>query len=69
MAVPKKRTTKSKRNMRRNNTRVESITLSTDISTGEVHPRHHITKDGYYKGQLILQKRKVNNEKNDSESK
>jgi large subunit ribosomal protein L32 len=55
MAVPKKRTTRSKRNMRRSNTRVENISLSTDISTGEVHLRHHVTNEGYYKGKKIIQ--------------
>ena len=55
MAVPKRRKTRSKRNMRRNNTRVENISLSTDISTGEVHLRHHLTNEGYYKGKKIIQ--------------
>jgi len=61
MAVPKKRTTRSKRDMRRKNMKSENISLSTDISTGEMHLRHHITKEGYYKGKLILKNKKSNN--------
>ena len=54
MAVPKRRKTRSKRNMRRNNAKVENISLSTDISTGEIHLRHHVTNEGYYKGKKII---------------
>lgn len=54
MAVPKRRKTRSKRDMRRKNVRSENIALSTDISTGEIHLRHHVTKEGYYKGEKIL---------------
>lgn len=68
MAVPKKRTTRSKRNMRRNNTRSENISLSTDISTGEIHLRHHITNEGYYKGEQILKnKNKKSEDKNNED--
>lgn len=67
MAVPKKRTTRSKRNMRRNNTNSENISLSTDISTGEMHLRHHITKEGYYKGKLVLKNKKQNKKNKEEE--
>lgn len=67
MAVPKKRTTRSKRNMRRNNTNSENISLSTDISTGEMHLRHHVTKEGYYKGQLILKNKKQDKKSKEEE--
>ncbi len=29
--------------------------LSTDPTTGELHRRHHVTKDGYYKGQQVIE--------------
>jgi large subunit ribosomal protein L32 len=28
--------------------------LSTDKITGEVHLRHHVTPDGYFKGRQIV---------------
>jgi len=65
MAVPKKRTTRSKRNMRRSNQRVENISLSTDVSTGEIHLRHHVTKEGYYKGNLVIKKKLDKNKEQD----
>lgn len=65
MAVPKKRTTRSKRDMRRKNEKKENISLSTDTSTGEIHLRHHLTKEGYYKGKLILKNKKKSDDKNE----
>ena len=29
-------------------------TLSTDQTTGEIHRRHHVTADGFYKGKKVL---------------
>jgi large subunit ribosomal protein L32 len=28
--------------------------LSTDQTTGEIHRRHHVTADGFYKGKKVL---------------
>lgn len=67
MAVPKKRTTRSKRDMRRKNEKKENISLSTDTSTGEIHLRHHLTKEGYYKGKLILKNKKKADDKDKNE--
>lgn len=55
MAVQQNRTTRSKRNMRRAHDAISPVTaLSTDPTTGEVHRRHHITADGYYRGKRVL---------------
>ena len=51
MAVQKNKVTRSKRNMRRAHDNLAGPTLSTDKTTGEVHRRHHITADGFYKGE------------------
>lgn len=57
MAVQKSRKSKSKRNKRRSaNTIFIPPTLSKDKETGEVHIRHFLTKDGYYKGKQMLKK-------------
>jgi large subunit ribosomal protein L32 len=50
MAVGQARTTRSRRNQRRSHDRVTKPTLSIDRETGEVHRRHHLTADGYYRG-------------------
>ena len=56
MAVQQNRKTRSKRNMRRSHDGLTSAKLSTDQTTGERHLRHHVSADGYYKGQDILMK-------------
>ena len=54
MAVQKSRKTPSKIGMRRSHDSLKSRTLSTDPESGEVHIRHHVTADGYYKGQKVV---------------
>ncbi len=55
MAVQKSRKTPSRRGMRRSHDRLSGPTLSTDPTTGELHRRHHVTKDGFYKGQQVVE--------------
>lgn len=55
MAVQKSRKSRSRRGMRRAHQRLESPALSTDPTTGEVHLRHHITPDGFYRGKQVIQ--------------
>jgi len=60
MAVQKSRVTPSRRGQRRSHDALTAKQLATDPTTGEVHLRHHITKDGYYRGrQVIAPKTKV----------
>lgn len=54
MAVQKSHTTRSKRGMRRSHDSLKSAQLSEDPTTGEVHRRHHITADGYYRGRKVI---------------
>lgn len=54
MAVQKSKVTRSRRNMRRAHDSLSGPTLSTDKTTGEVHRRHHVTADGFYKGKKVL---------------
>lgn len=56
MAVQKNKKTRSKRDKRRTHDRVKTPTLSQDPMTGEVHRRHHITADGFYRGELVTEK-------------
>ena len=54
MAVQQNKKSRSKRDMRRSHDRLTLPTLSVDSTTGEVHRRHHITEDGYYRGKKVL---------------
>lgn len=55
MAVAKSRRTPSTRGMRRAHDVLQPVQLSTDPTSGEVHVRHHVTKDGYYRGKKVIQ--------------
>ena len=55
MAVQKSRKTPSRRNMRRSHDSLKGPTLSVDSSTGETHRRHHVTADGFYRGQRVIE--------------
>ncbi|BCN93052.1 MULTISPECIES: 50S ribosomal protein L32 [Thiomicrorhabdus] len=55
MAVQKSRKTPSRRGMRRSHDALGAPTLTVDETTGEVHRRHHVTADGYYKGKKVVQ--------------
>lgn len=54
MAVQKSKVTRSRRNKRRGHDSLSGPTLSTDKASGEVHRRHHITADGFYKGKKVI---------------
>ena len=54
MAVQKSRKTPSKRDMRRSHDALKDTTLSIDAVTGELHRRHHLTADGYYRGKKLV---------------
>lgn len=54
MAVQQNRKTPSKRGMRRSHDALSGPTLSTDPTSGELHRRHQMTADGYYKGRQII---------------
>ena len=54
MAVQKSRKTPSRRGMRRSHDALTAKQLSTDPTSGETHLRHHVTKDGYYRGRKVI---------------
>lgn len=55
MAVQKSRKTPSRRGMRRAHDSLNAPTLSTDPTTGELHRRHHVTADGFYRGKQVVE--------------
>jgi len=56
MAVQQNKKSRSKRDMRRSHDKLSMPTLSVDATTGETHRRHHMTEDGYYRGEKIIDK-------------
>ena len=55
MAVQKSRRSPSTRGMRRAHDKLCGKQLATDTTTGETHIRHHVTKDGFYRGRQVIQ--------------
>lgn len=53
MAVQKSKKSRSRRGMRRAHDGLGSANLSRDPVTGEVHLRHHVTPNGFYKGEPV----------------
>lgn len=54
MAVQKNRKSRSKRDKRRTHDEMTHPTLSIDATTGETHRRHHVTRDGFYRGRRVV---------------
>ena len=55
MAVQKSRVTPSRRGMRRSHDKLSKPTVAIDKTSGESHRRHHITRDGYYRGRKVVE--------------
>ena len=55
MAVQQNKKSPSKRGMHRAHDFLTAPSLAIEPSTGEVHLRHHITKDGYYRGKKVIE--------------
>jgi len=59
MAVPKRKTSKSRRNKRRSHHKISSINIIEDKKSGEFRLSHHIDlKTGVYNGKQILDPKK-----------
>jgi len=59
MAVPKRKTSRSRRNMRRSHHRLSPVNIIEDKKSGEFRLSHHIDlKTGIYNGKQILDPKK-----------
>lgn len=54
MAVQKSKKSPSRRGMRRSHDALTGTALSIDATSGEVHRRHHVSADGYYRGRKVI---------------
>ncbi|MBD3635523.1 MULTISPECIES: 50S ribosomal protein L32 [unclassified Methylophaga] len=54
MAVQQNKKSASRRGMRRSHDALKGSTLSVDATTGELHRRHHVSADGYYRGRKVV---------------
>ena len=59
MDVPKRKTSKSKRNQRRSHHKISSSNIIEDKKSGEYRLSHHVDlKTGLYNGKQILEPKK-----------
>ena len=59
MAVPKRKTSKSRRNKRRSHHKIKSANVIEDNKSGEFRLSHHIDlKTGFYNGRQVLEPKK-----------
>ena len=66
MAVPKKKISKSRRNMRRSHHALKAANVVVDSVTGEHKLPHHISlKDGFYNGNQVLIDRDLEDDDDD----
>nr|VFK38141.1 MAG: large subunit ribosomal protein L32 [Candidatus Kentron sp. TC]VFK38909.1 MAG: large subunit ribosomal protein L32 [Candidatus Kentron sp. TC]VFK54452.1 MAG: large subunit ribosomal protein L32 [Candidatus Kentron sp. TC] len=61
MAVQQKRKSSAKRDMRRAHDALRIPAISTDPTTEEAHLRHHVSRQGYYRGERIVSGQKRRN--------
>ena len=56
MAVQQNRKTRSKRGMRRSHDALTATSaLTVDPTSGEKHLRHHVSPDGFYRGEKVIE--------------
>ena len=56
MAVPKRKTSKSRRNKRRSHNRLKSVNILEAKKSGEYRLYHHVDlKTGYYNGRQVFE--------------
>lgn len=54
MAVQQNRKSRSRRDMRRSHDALTANAITVDQKTGETHLRHHVSKDGIYRGRNLF---------------
>ena len=54
MAVQQNKVSRARRDKRRAHDGLKAPALATDSTSGEVHLRHRITADGFYRGRQVV---------------
>lgn len=54
MAVQQNKKSPSRRGMRRSHDALGTPSLAVESTTGEVHRRHHISPNGFYRGRKVV---------------
>lgn len=65
MAVPKKKTSPSKRGMRRAHHALNTTNVVFNKTTGEAQRQHHVSADGFYGERQVVKKQKISDAEQD----
>lgn len=68
MAVPKRKTSKSRRDIRRAAKKLKPVFYGFNSTTGELTLPHRVSLDGFYKDRQVLYKKKKEKDENDNQS-
>ena len=60
MAVQQNKKSRSRRDMRRSHDALTQPGVAVEATTGELHLRHHISPNGFYRGRQVIKSK--NNE-------
>ncbi len=55
MAVQQNKKSASKRGMHRSHDSISGPPIAVEPTTGEIHLRHHISPNGFYRGKKVVQ--------------
>lgn len=55
MAVQKTKKSSSRRDKRRSHDALTGPALSIDATSGEMHRRHHVSPEGFYRGRKVVE--------------
>lgn len=55
MAVQQNKKSRSRRDKRRSHDALGKPALSIEPTSGETHRRHHVSADGYYRGNKVIE--------------
>jgi large subunit ribosomal protein L32 len=53
--------------MRRAHSALNAAALSIDAGTGEIHRRHQVSPNGFYKGRQVIKRKAIIEAENDEE--
>ena len=55
MAVHQNKKSPSRRGMRRSHDHLGAPAIAVEPTSGETHLRHHVSKDGFYRGRQVIE--------------
>lgn len=68
MAVPKRKTSPSRRNMRRSHDAIKGLNIMFNPDSGEAMVGHRMCKDGMYRGRKVVAEKEVESQEENKQN-